>query len=107
MSSIDNKKYKFSTTTKTFINENLSCTNESNCRKLKRAALIHSCYSRNGMIYTKMTEQSKPQNIHHIRKLCELFPGFSFLDDEGDLLRVASHDVIDTSTASVQFSTNN
>ena len=54
-----------------------------------------------------MTEQSKPQNIHHIRKLCELFPGFSFLDDEGDLLRVASHDVIDTSTASVQFSTNN
>ena len=71
-----------------------------NCRKLKRATLIHSCYSMNGMIYIKNIEQSKPQNIHHIKSLCELFSSVSFLDEEGELLRVASHDVADTSNTS-------
>ena len=101
LSSIHNKKYKFSTTTNIFINENLSHMNESiiyNCRKFKCAAFIHSCYLRNAMTYIKITEQSKPQNIHHIRKLCEFFPGFSFLDDKGELLCFASNDAVDTSS---------
>ena len=52
------------------------------------------------MIYSKIVGQSKPQTIHYIRKFCGLFQGSSFLDDEGDLLRVASHDVVDVSTTS-------
>ena len=59
------------------------------------------------MIYSKIIGQSKPQTIHHIRKLCGLFQGSSFLDDEGELLCVASHDVVDDQQLLTQFSTKN
>ena len=44
-----------------FANESLTPMNEFipfNCRRLKRKELIHSCYSRNGILNIKMTDKS-------------------------------------------------
>ena len=56
LDSIDNAKYNFDGRTKIFINENISPANESiayNCRKLRRAKIIDSCCSRDGIICIK------------------------------------------------------
>ena len=57
----NNGKHNFREGTKIFVSESLTPMNESiafNCRKLKRKELIHSCYSRNGIINIKMTDKS-------------------------------------------------
>ena len=46
----------------------------SNCRKLKHSGLIHACYSRNGNIYIKENETSRPFTVFHLGKLISLFP---------------------------------
>ena len=81
LDSIDNAKYNFDGKTKIFINENLSPANESiayNCRKLRQAKIIDSCYSRDGIICIKSTVNNKPEKIHHMKELRDLFPEFVF-----------------------------
>ena len=81
LDSIDNAKYYFDGRTKIFINDNLSPANESityNCRKLRRTKIIDSCYSRDGIICTKGTANSKLREIHHMKELWDLFPDFFF-----------------------------
>ena len=57
-----------------------------NCRKLKRSNIIHTCYTREGIVHIIQEESSKPFKIFHISKLYEFFPDFVFVDDEkGDV----------------------
>lgn len=91
-------KYNFSRNNKIFINENLTKANETIAycgRKLKRANLIHSCYVREGVVYIKNTEHSKPTKAHHINILYDHFPEFVFFDDneERDVFVDASPNV--------------
>ena len=81
---INNAKYKSNAASKIFVNKKLSRTNQLiayNRRKLKRAEMNHSCCSKDGVIYIKNTDQK----IHHIKMHCELFPEFSFSNDEKHL----------------------
>ena len=44
-----------------------------NCRKLKRKELIHSCYSKNGVLNIKLTDKSWPVKIFHMESLLKSF----------------------------------
>ena len=75
----------------------MSPMNESipfNCRKLKRKELIHSCYSKNGIINIKMTEKTRPIKIVPMARLVNLFSDFDF--EAGEMYLDASQDT-DTS----------
>ena len=55
-----------------FINENFSSAIESivyNYRKLRQAKIIDFCYSRDGIICVKITANSKPEKINHMKEL--------------------------------------
>ena len=96
----NNGKHNFREGTKIFVSESLTPMNESiafNCRKLKRKELIHSCYSRNGIINIKMTDKSRPIKIFHMERLVNLFSDFDF--EAGDMYLDASQDT-DTSVYS-------
>ena len=85
LGSTDDAKYNFDGRAKIFINENLSPANESiayNCRKLRQAKIIDSCYSSDGIICIKNTVNSKTEKIHHMKELLDLFPDFVFSNDE-------------------------
>ena len=65
-------KYNFSQNNKIFINENLTRANESIAfcgRKLKRNSKIHSCFTRDGIVFIKKTEKSKAFKVHHMNVL--------------------------------------
>ena len=88
LSNINNNKFNFNVETNLYINENLTPMNKStafNCRKLKRSNIIHTCYTREGIVHIKEEESKKPFKIFHISKLYELFPDFVFVDDKGDV----------------------
>ena len=96
----NNGKHNFREGTKIFVSESLTPMNESiafNCRKLKRKELIHSCYSRNGIINIKMTDKSRPIKIFHMERLVNLFSDFDF--EAGEMYLDASQDT-DTSVYS-------
>ena len=85
LDSIDNAKYNFDARTKIFINENLSLVNKSiayNCRKLRQAKIVNS----------------KPEKIHHMRQLWDLFPDLAFLNDEEGIPHY-KHDVVNVSNS--------
>ena len=74
-------KYNFSRNNKIFINKNLTCANESIAfcgRKLKRNSKIHSCFSRDGIVFIKKTEELKAFKVHHMNVLYDAFPEFDF-----------------------------
>ena len=78
---LNNQKHNFREGTKLFVSESLTPMNESiafNCRKLKCKELIHSCYSRNGIINIKMTDKSQPIKIFYMEKLVNLFLDYDF-----------------------------
>ena len=84
---LNNKKHNFHAGTNIFVNENLTPTIESiafNCRKLKHSGLIHACYSRNGNVYIKENETSRPFKVFHLGKLISLFPDHFQNNDEND-----------------------
>ena len=54
-----------------------------NCRKLKHSGLIHQCYSRNGNVYIKENEASRPFKVFHLGKLIS-FPDHLQDNDEND-----------------------
>ena len=86
-----------------FVNENLTPMNETiayNCRKLKRGGLIHACYSRNGIVYIKENETSRPIRVFHLDKLISLFPEHFRNNDENDQY----HDLSGDANSSLQSS---
>ena len=79
--------YNFSRNNQIFVNESLMKTNESLAfcgRKLKRSGLIHSCYTKDGVVHIKKSEHGKAIKVHHINSLYEQFSEFVFFDDDGD-----------------------
>ena len=77
---LNNEKHNFHAGTNIFVNENLTPMNETiafNCRKLKHSGLIHACYSRNGNVYIKENETSRPFKVFHLWQT-DLFVSRSF-----------------------------
>ena len=70
-----------------------------NCRKLKHSGLIHACYSRNGIVYIKENETSRPIKVH-LDNLISLFPDHFQNNDENDQY----HDVSIDANSSLQSS---
>ena len=94
LQNLDKEKHSFSQNTKVFINENLTVMNENiafNGRKLKRSGLVHACFTIDGIVRIKKSENSKPLKVFHIKNLRELFPDFNFDVDE-DLFHDPSQD---------------
>ena len=61
-----------------------------NCKKLNCKELIHSCYSRNGVINIRMTDKSRPVKIFHMKRLVHLFSDFDF--EAGEMYLDVSQD---------------
>ena len=81
LSKLNNGKHNFREETKIFVNESFTPMNEFiafNYRKLRRKELIHTCYSRNGVLNIKMTGKSRPVKTFHMESLLNLFLGFDF-----------------------------
>ena len=100
LAKLNYQKHNFREGTKSFVSESLTPTNESiafNCTKLKHKELIHSCYSRNGIINIKVTDKSGPIKIFHMERLLNLFWDFDF--EAGEMYVDASQDT-DTSVHS-------
>ena len=79
--------YNFSRNNQIFVNESLMKTNESLAfcgRKLKRSGLIHSCYTKDGVVHIKKNEHGKEIKVHHNNSLYEQFSEFVFFDDDDD-----------------------
>ena len=77
MVSNDFFKYKFPGNTKIFANENLTFMNETLAfheRKLKREGHIFSSYTRNGVVFIKKSERSKPITIPSLKTFYDQFP---------------------------------
>ena len=55
-------------------------------RKLKRNSKIHSCFTRDGIVFIKETEKSKAFKVHHMNDLYDAFPEFDFFDEDGSEL---------------------
>ena len=89
LSNINNDQLNLNAEIKLFINENLTPMNESiafNCSKLKRSNIIHTYYTRAGIVHIKQEESSKPFKMFHISNIYKIFPDFVFVDDEkGDV----------------------
>ena len=82
LSNINNNKSNFNAETKLYITENLTPMNgfvAFNCRKLKRSKIIHTCYTREGIVHIKQEESSKPFKIFHMSKFMSFFPILSLL----------------------------
>ena len=89
---MNNEKHNFHAGTNTFVNKNLTHMNETiafNCRKLKHSGLIHACYSRNGNVYIKENETSRPFKVFHLGRLISLFPDHFQNNDENDQYHVS------------------
>ena len=94
LQNLDKEKHGFSQNTKVFINENLTLINESiafNGRKLKRSGLVHVCFTNDGIVRIKESENSKSLKVFHMKNLRELFSDFNFDIDE-DLFHEVSQD---------------
>ena len=91
LASSDFSKYNFPVSTKTFANENLTFKNETlafHGRKLKREGHIFSSYTRNGVVFIKKSERSKPIKIPSLKTFYDLqFPGVFSENEENDAQR--------------------
>ena len=65
-------KHNFSRINKTLIKENLTRANESIAfcdRKLKRNGKIHSCFTRDEIVFIRKTDKLKAFKVHHMNDL--------------------------------------
>ena len=69
------------------MNENIAF----NGRKLKRSGLVHACFTIDGIVRIKKSENSISLKVFHMKNLRELFPDFNF-DVDGDLFHDVSLD---------------
>ena len=80
LTKVNNQKHNFREGAKLVkLCESLTAMNGSisfNCRKLEHKKLIHSCYSRNGVINIKITYKSQPVKIFHMERLVNLSSNF-------------------------------
>ena len=94
LENLDKKKHGFSQNTKVFINETLTLMYENiafNGRKLKRSGLVHACFTIDGTVRIKKSENSKSLKVFHIKNLRELFSDFNF-DVNEELFHDSSQD---------------
>ena len=81
--------------TKIFANENLTFKNETlafHGRKLKREGHIFSCYIRNGVVFIKKFERSKPIKIQSLKTFYDQFPGVFSENEQNDAERCTHQD---------------
>ena len=91
---MDKEKHGFSQNTKVFINKNLTLMNENiafNGRILKRSGLVHACFTIDGVVCIKKSENSKALKAFYMKNLREVFPDFNY-DVNEDLFHDASQD---------------
>ena len=88
---IDLKKHQLVSGTRTFINENLTAKNKHlafNCRQVKKGTFIlhHiiGTFMKNGTVYIKQNENSRPVVILNMNVLNEMLPNFYDLSKEGN-----------------------
>ena len=77
-------KHQFGNSTKVFINENLTIKNEQlvfNCRQLKMKKHVFATFTKNGMVYIKQNENSRPVLVTDILIFQEMFPEFYVCDE--------------------------
>ena len=79
--------------TKIFDNKNLTFKNETLAfpgRKLKHERPIFFTYTRNGVIFIKKSERSKPIKISSLRTFYDKFPSF-FSESEVNDAKISTH----------------
>ena len=72
LQNLDKEKHGFIQNTKVFINKNLTLMNENiafNCRKLKWSGLVYACFTIDGTVCIKKSENSKPLKVFHMKNL--------------------------------------
>ena len=92
---INLKKHHLVSGTRIFINENLTVKNEHlafNCRQLKKGNYIFSTFTKNGTVYVKQNENSRPVAILNMNVLHDMFPNFNDMSKEGNENRDISGD---------------
>ena len=65
--------------TRIFINENLTVKNDHlafNCRQLKKRNYIFGTFTKNGTVYVKQNENSRPVAILKMNVLHDMVPNF-------------------------------
>ena len=58
-------------------------TLKSSSTKTWHCGLVHACFTIDGIVHNKKSENSKPLKVFDMKNLCELFLDFSFDIDEG------------------------
>ena len=58
-------------------------TLKSSSTKTWHCGLVHACFTIDGIVRNKKSENSKPLKVFDMKNLCELFLDFSFDIDEG------------------------
>ena len=92
---IDLKKHHLVSGTRIFINENLTIKKEHltfNCKQLKKRNYIFSTFTKNGTVYIKQNENSRPLVILSMNVLHDMFPNLYDLSKEGNENRDISGD---------------
>ena len=92
---IDLKKHHLVSGTRIFINENLTIKKEHltfNCKQLKKRNYIFSTFTKNGTVYIKQNENSRPLVILNMNGLHDRFPNIYDLSKEGNENRDISGD---------------
>ena len=82
LNKLDSKRLGFNPV-KTYFSENLTLTNQLlawKCRELKRASMIHSTWSAQGVIRTRRTANKSALPIKNDNDLKSLYPDFVFRD---------------------------
>ena len=91
----DLKKHHLVSGTRIFINENLTIKKEHltfNCKQLKKRNYIFSTFTKNGTVYIKQNENSRPLVILNMNGLHDRFPNIYDLSKEGNENRDISGD---------------
>ena len=73
--------------TRIFINENLIVKNKHlafNRRQFKKRSYIFGTFTKNGTVYVKQNENSRPVAILNMNVLHDMFPNFYDMSKEGN-----------------------
>ena len=92
---IDLRKHHLVSGTRIFINENLIVKNKHlafNCRQFKKRSYIFGTFTKNGTVYVKQNENSRPVAILNMNVLHDMFPNFNDMSKEGNENRDISGD---------------
>ena len=85
LASINTSAVGLGNSTKRFISKNLMDYNYKlvfKCRKIKRASLIYSTFTRDGVVHIMKSDCGMSEKDTHMSKLVELIPNFDFYDEE-------------------------